>query len=118
MASITLSIDGKGNLVCPDISGFLNESITWTPDGTTVSSVQSITPTVGSFNPAPSARNNWTGSVATDGRMGNGETGVEYTIVVNPVNSATGQKQKSPKIAITPPEEKTQKAETAQAKES
>lgn len=118
MASITLSIDGKGNLVCPDISGFLNESITWTPDGVTVLSVQSITPTVGSFNPAPSSRNNWTGNVATDGRMDNGQTGVEYTIVVNPVNSATGQKTKTPKIAVAPSEDKAAKAEPLKATES
>ena len=118
MASITLSIDAKGNLVCPDISGFLTEAITWTPDGTTVASIQSITANVGSFNPAPSGRNNWTGNLATDGRLPDGGTGVDYTIVVNPVNSATGQKTKAPKITVTPPEEKAAKAETSYATES
>ena len=118
MATITVSIDGKGNLVCPDISGILNESITWAPDGTTVASIQSITASVGSFNPAPSSRNSWTGTLATDGTLPGGGTGLDYTIVVNPVNSATGQKQKAPKITINPPEEKAAKAETLYTTES
>ena len=103
MANITLSIDAKGNLQCPDITGQLGESITWIPDGTTVASIQSITTSVGSFNPEPSARNNWTGNIATDGTMPNRQTGVDYTIIVNPVNSATGQKQKTPKIVVSAP---------------
>ena len=107
MPNITVSIDGKGNLQCPDISGYINESITWVPDGITVSSIQSITTSVGSFNPAPSSRNNWTGTVATDGSLNGGGEGVVYTIVANPVNSATGQKQRTPRITIAPPDEVT-----------
>jgi hypothetical protein len=103
-ANLQVSIDAKGNLVCPDITGKLGESITWTPDGTSVASIQSITATIGSFNPVPSAANNWTGSFATDGVFRGGELGLEYTIVVNPTNPAVGQKQKSPKITVSAPE--------------
>jgi hypothetical protein len=100
MANIPVSIDAKGNLVCNDISGYLDESITWVPDGNSVSSIQSITTAIGSFNPAPSAKNNWTTKIATDGSMPGGTKGVDYTIVVNAKDSRWGQRQKSPKITI------------------
>jgi hypothetical protein len=102
MANINVSIDAKGNLKCDDLVGSLGESITWVPDGNTVTSIQSITPTVGSFNPAPSARNNWTGTIATDGPIGTG-VGVTYTIVVNGRGVGVGQKQKTPKITVSAP---------------
>jgi len=114
MANINVSIDGKGNLQCPDITGVLGESVTWVPDANTISSIQSITTSVGSFNPAPTDKNNWTGTLATDGSMPSGGEGLQYTIVVNPVNSASGQKTRSPRIVINPPEGKTvtKKADT------
>ena len=118
MSNINVSIDGKGNLQCPDINGVLGESVTWVPDPNTISSIASITTSVGTFDPAPSARNSWTGTLATDGTLPTGGKGLDYTIVVNPVNSSTGQKQKSPKIAINPPEEKTKKEETLHETES
>jgi len=118
MATINVSIDGKGNLVCPDINGVLGESVTWAPDPNTISSIASITTTVGSFDPAPSAKNSWTGTLATDGSLPSGGQGLDYTIAVNPVNSASGQKTKAPKITIAPPEEKIVKAETSYATES
>jgi hypothetical protein len=107
MASINVSIDAKGNLVCSDIQGLLGESVTWEPDPTTVTSIDSITPSVGSFNPAPSARNSWTGTLATEGTLPNGGKGIDYTITVTATNGT--QKQKSPKIAMNPPQEKTKK---------
>ena len=104
MANIPVSIDAKGNLVCGDIIGSLGESITWVPDGSTVTSIQSIITSVGSFNPAPSARNNWTGTIATDGPVPGSGVGVVYTIVVNSRNVQWGQKQRTPKITVTVPE--------------
>jgi hypothetical protein len=118
MANINVSIDGKGNLQCPDINGALGESVTWVPDPTTISSIASITTSIGTFNPAPSARNNWTGTLATDGTLPSGGTGLDYTITVNPQNSASGQKTKTPKISVNPPEEKTKKEEALHATES
>lgn len=104
MANINVSIDAKGNLKCDDITGTLGESLTWVPDATTILSIASITTSVGSFNPAPSARNNWTGTIATDGPIkNNSEVGLDYTIVVNPKNVTSGQKTKSPKIVISSP---------------
>jgi hypothetical protein len=103
MADITVSIDAKGNLQCPDINGAIGESVTWVPDATTVLSIQSITTNVGSFNPPPTARNNWTALLAGDGTLPNGGLGWDYTIIVNPKNSGTGQKQKSPKITMLAP---------------
>src|SRR6266480_3647584 len=97
---INVSIDLKGNLKCDDITGQLNEQITWVPDGTTVLSIASITTSIGSFNPAPSASNNWTGTIATDGSLGSGNMGLDYTIVVNPKNVSLGQKTKAPKITV------------------
>jgi hypothetical protein len=103
MANINVSIDAKGNLVCDDITGKIGESITWVPDGTTVSSIASITATVGSFNPAPSARNNWTGTIATDGSLKGGGMGLDYTIVANEKGVGVGQKQRAPRITIVSP---------------
>jgi hypothetical protein len=100
MATINVSIDAKGNLVCSDINGTLDESITWSPDST-IRSIDSITTSVGSFNPAPSARNSWTGTLATDGSLPSGENGVSYTITVTSTSGT--QKQKSPKISVNPP---------------
>lgn len=116
MANISVSIDAKGNLVCPDITGAIGESVTWVPDTNSISSIASITTTVGSFDPVPSARNSWTGTLATDGSLPDGGTGLDYTISVNATNGT--QKQKSPKIAINPPEEKTKKAEALHSTES
>jgi len=99
--NINVSIDDKGNLVCPDVSGILGESFTWVPDINSVASIQSITASVGAFNPLPSAANGWTGTMASEGIFRNGGQGLEYTIVVNPRNSSIGQKQKSPKIMVT-----------------
>ena len=116
MANINVSIDAKGNLVCPDVTGLLGESVTWVPDPGSISSIASITTTVGSFDPAPSARNSWTGTIATDGSLPDGGTGLGYTISVNASNGA--QKQKSPRISVNPPEERTQKADAVHTTEA
>jgi hypothetical protein len=115
MAHIAISIDAKGNLQCPDITGVLQEQITWVPDANSISSIKSITTSVGSFNPAPSSGNGWRGTIATDGPIPAGGDGLDYTIIVNARNGGT--KQKSPKISIRPPEEKalSQNAETSYA---
>lgn len=102
MANINVSIDAKGNLKCDDIVSSLGQQVTWVPDGTTVLSISSITTSVGSFNPAPSARNNWTGTIATDGPIGTG-VGINYTIVVTGKGVGVGQKQRTPKISIISP---------------
>ena len=107
MATISVSIDAKGNLNCDDINGSLDESITWTPDSNSVRSIDSITTSVGTFDPAPSSRNSWTGTLATDGSLPQGGSGVDYTITVTSTGGV--QKHKSPKIGITPPEPKPKK---------
>ena len=106
MATISVSIDSKGNLNCADINGTLDESVTWSPDSS-IRSIDSITTSVGSFDPAPSSRNSWTGTLSTDGTLPSGGNGIDYTITVTSTSGA--QKQKSPKIGITPPEPKPKK---------
>lgn len=102
MATITVSIDANGNVVCQDIDARIGENVTWVPDPRSVTSIQSITADVGSFNPAPTARNNWSGTIATDGPIGQG-LGLSYTIVVNGQGKGVGQKRKAPKINIVSP---------------
>jgi hypothetical protein len=116
MANIAVSVDAKGNLVCGDIVGTLGESLTWVPDASTIRSIDSITTSVGTFNPAPSSRNNWTGTLATDGSLPSGGNGIDYTITVTASDGT--QKTKAPKITVNPPEEKAVKAETSYATES
>lgn len=110
MANINVSIDARGNLQCPDITGNLGESVTWVADGSSISSIASITTSVGSFDPVPSAKNNWTGTLATDGTLPDGGRGVDYTITVTATNGT--QKHKAPKITVAPPEPKPKKEET------
>ena len=114
MSRLVLSIDAKGNLQCPDVNGVLGESFTWVPDQTTVTSVDSITTSIGSFNPAPTAANGWTGILATDGSLPGGGNGVDYTITASAKNGT--QKHKSPKIAVPPSGEKTKKSKNLHAK--
>ena len=99
--TINVSIDAKGNLVCDNATGSSGNSVTWAPDANSISAITSITLNVGTFTTAPSARNSWTGTLGTDGNLGNNTMGWDYTIAVNGTNGAA--KQKSPKIVVATP---------------
>jgi hypothetical protein len=96
---ISVSVDNKGNLSCPDTSSNANASVTWTPNSSTINSIQSITATAGTFSTAPTARNNWTAVLGTAADLGSGVFGWQYTIDADTKNN--GQKQKAPRILLS-----------------
>jgi len=98
MATLNVSYDSKtGTVTCPDATVNDGDTITWVPDGTTVTSIASISDPNSSFNPAPAQgvrTNNWTATVAVANT-------INYTITVN--TASVGQKQKTPKVTVNPP---------------